>query len=202
MVEFVVRARGAPVDPDRFNDALGSGAGVEYLATIISNALFVSKDHRRDTSVTLVLEQSADFSRTVTFSGDSLGSLQSLHEKAMLGAVVDALKSGRGLGKDESCYDDRGVLVSATSFEHLVKARTQAGAVYLLDRDGQDIRSAELKPAPVFVMTDHTPMPKKTFRSMARQGVINISVGPRTLHASQCITLIHDELDRRNRKKG
>ncbi len=197
MVEFIVRARGAPADPDRFADALGSGAGLEYLAAIISNALFVSKDHRRDARVTLVLEKSTDFSRALTFSGDSLGSLRSLHEKAMLGAIIDALQSGRGLRKDESCNDDRGVVVSATSFEHLVKERTQTGAVYLLDRDGEDIRSADLKPAPVFVMTDHTPMPKKTYRSMDRQGVIKLSLGSRTLHASQCITLVHNELDRR-----
>ena len=82
------------------------------------------------------------------------------------------------------------------SFEHLVKSRAEEQLVYVLDTSGQDIRSEQLPEDVVFVMTDHTPMPKNTYKSMARQGVRKLSLGPIMLHAAQCVTIIHNELDR------
>ena len=49
----------------------------------------------------------------------------------------------------------------------------------------------------VFLLTDHIPMPRKTFKSMQRQGVSRIALGPVMLQASQCISIIQNELDRR-----
>ena len=199
-IEFIVRARQAPVHPERFLNAVGPGGGVEYLAGILLSALFVSQGHRTDCQVTLVLEKSADFSRAITFRGASLGSLPGLHEAALLRTIADALAAGRALGKDgvtRVIKDARDIEVAATSFEKLVKSRAEARPVFLLDPTGEDIRQADLPGDAVFVMTDHTPMPARTFRSMARQGVRNLSLGPRMLHASQCITLIHNEFDRR-----
>ncbi|MBD3645859.1 MAG: tRNA (pseudouridine(54)-N(1))-methyltransferase TrmY, partial [Pseudomonadales bacterium] len=68
-----------------------------------------------------------------------------------------------------------------------------------LDRKGTDLREQEPGPNPVFLLTDHIPMPKKTFKSLDRRGVAKVSVGPVMLHASQCLVLIHNELDRRIR---
>jgi tRNA (pseudouridine54-N1)-methyltransferase len=197
MVEFIVRARAAPTDAARFRAAIGAGLGVEYLADIIRHSLFLGQGHRESTRLSLVLEKSQDFSRVVEITGSRLGSLGNIHEAALLAAVADALEAGSRLGKEESVVDDRGIAVKATSFEHLVKARAQEQSVFLLDAKGADIRETELPEAPVFVLTDHTPMPKNTFKSMARQGVTKISLGPRILHAAQCVTLIHNELDRR-----
>ena len=196
LVEFIVRARSAPTDPEKFLGAVGQGHGVEYLASIVTNALFVSQGHRSDARITLVLEKSADFSRVVTFSGDSLGNLVGAHEAAMLKSIAVALEAGVGRAKDETTMTHENISVAATSFERLVKLRSEHLPVYLLDRKGRDIRQAPVAQNSVFVMTDHTPMPKKTFNSMARQGVKKISVGPKMLHAAQCITLIWGELDR------
>jgi tRNA (pseudouridine54-N1)-methyltransferase len=197
LIEFAVRARAAPVDARRFLAAIGTGAGVEYLADILKSGLFVAQGHREDTAVHLVLEKSQDFSRILTFSGAELGSVSGLHESDLLDAIAHALKSAGTLSKDASVIDDRGVGVAATSFEHWVKASAENRQVFMLHPDGQDIREVELPIDPVFVMTDHTPMPKNTYSSMARQGVSKLSVGPIMLHAAQCISIIQNEMDRR-----
>ncbi len=197
MAEFIVRAHAAPVDPERFRAAIGSGAGVEYLAAILSSALFVSQDHRSEAHITLVLENSHDFSRCLTFTGDSLGSLPGQHESDLLEVIIDALESGKGLGKEETCIDSRGITVSATSFEHLVKEKMSSAPVYLADPKGEDLREVDLSGEAVFLLTDHVPLPKKIAKSLEVRGAIKVSVGPRMLHASQCITLIQNELDRR-----
>ena len=196
MREFVVRAGRAPVDFDRFLAGVGTGAHVEYIAHIIVNSLFISKNHRQDTSLTLVLEDSADFSRALTMHGNSLGSLAGLTEKALLYTCASALRVAGTLDKEASVTCENGIVVKAISFEHLVKEKAATHKIYMLDRKGDDIREIEMSDDPVFLLTDHIPMPKKTFNSLARQGAIKMSLGPTMLHASQCISVIHNELDR------
>ncbi|MCH8257592.1 MAG: tRNA (pseudouridine(54)-N(1))-methyltransferase TrmY [Proteobacteria bacterium] len=196
MREFIVRARKAPVDADKFLAAVGSGAHVEYLAQMIVNALFIAKGHRRDTTLTLVLEDSADYSRALIMQGSSLGSLYGMNESALLNTCATALRAGRRLGKETSLVCDDGIVVTAISFEHLVKEKALHQEVYMLDVKGVDIRDTFISDNAVFLLTDHIPMPKKTFNSLARQGVMKLSLGPVMLHASQCISVIHNELDR------
>lgn len=50
---------------------------------------------------------------------------------------------------------------------------------------------------PCFLLTDHIPMPKKTFHSPAHLGAKKIVLGSRMPFASQCVVLIHYELDQR-----
>lgn len=196
MAEFIIRARSAPVDASVFRQAAGGGLGVEYLADIVRSALFISQGHREDVKLHLVLEKSRDFSRVLTFSGESLGSLRDLHEGTLLEAIAVALEAGAGMGRDQTTESSQGVIVRTQSFEHLVRDMAETRELYLLDKRGDDVRSLNLSDNMVFVMTDHTPMPKNTYKSMARQGVKQLSLGPVMLHAAQCITIIHNELDR------
>ena len=48
---------------------------------------------------------------------------------------------------------------------------------------------------PCFLLTDHIPMPKKTFGSLERLGAKKVTLGATMLFASQCIVLIHHALD-------
>jgi len=197
MPEFIIRAHSAPVDPARFLASVGSGPHVEYLAQMIVNALFVSKGHRDDAVITLVCEDSKDYSRALTFDGARLGDLHGTHEAALLAACADALSAARGLGKEAQVTTATGIVVRTISFEHLVKEKTAAGQVLLLDRKGEDIRGTQLARDCVFLLTDHVPLPRKAAKSFTRLGAIPVSLGPVVLHGSQCITLIHNELDRR-----
>jgi tRNA (pseudouridine54-N1)-methyltransferase len=160
------------------------------------NCLFISKGHRRDTKLTLVLEDSSDFSRAVCLQGDSMGSLFDQTESGMLRVIAESLEAASGLSKEASVRLTNGIEVQAISFEHLVKVRLESHPVYLLDKKGEDIRSAALADDAVFLLTDHIPMPRKTFKSLRRQGVCNLSLGPVMLHASQCVVVIQNEYDR------
>lgn len=197
MPEFIVRAHAAPTNPGQFLAATGQGAHVEYLAQIVINTLFVSKGHRADVTLTLVLENSQDYSRTLFLAGEHLGDVGGQTESAVLAVIAEALATGAGLTKGASRVSPRGITVSALSFEHLVKQRLSEGKVVcLLDRKGKDIRAAELGEDVVVLLTDHVPMPKNLAKSLQRQGALPVSLGPIMLHASQCIVLVQNELDR------
>jgi tRNA (pseudouridine54-N1)-methyltransferase len=159
----------------------------------------VSKGHRSDTTLTLVLDHAKDFSKAISLAGDTLGSLHQLSEAGILRQIAECLSLSANLQKEESVILENGIKIQAISFEHLVKDRLESHSVYLLDKKADDIRSVDLDHDAVFLLTDHIPMPRKTFKSLHRQGVKKISLGPVMLHASQCVVLIQNEYDRYTR---
>lgn len=194
---FVLRARRAPVSADRFLAQVGGAAHVEIIAHTLQNALFLSKTHYPEVVVHVVLESSRDFSRTVTVDSEKLGDTGGFHEAALLRLVADALERGEKLGKEERVAVTAGVDVCAISFERLVARLAKDHPLYLLDRKGSDVRETSLAPDPCFILTDHVPMQNKSLGTLRRLGAQSISLGPRMLFASQCVVLLHNELDRR-----
>lgn len=69
--------------------------------------------------------------------------------------------------------------------------------LFVMDRKGTSIREQVFEGNPCFLLTDHIPMPKKTFHGLERLGARKLTLGSRMLFASQCVVLIHHELDQR-----
>jgi len=192
----VLRARKAPVDSKRFLTEVGRESHVEILAHVLMNALFVSKSHREGVVVHLVLESSQDYSRTISFDGAGLRDLGGFNESALLENIVTALDVGRGLAKDALVNVRPGVTLRTIAFEQLVKELAETSRLYVLDKKGTDIRSVSFDGPASFILTDHIPMPRKAFNGLKRLGAEKISLGKQMLFASQCVVLIHNELDR------
>ncbi|MCQ4163555.1 tRNA (pseudouridine(54)-N(1))-methyltransferase TrmY [Tahibacter harae] len=194
---FVLRARAAPTDSRKLLAGVGQEAHTEILAHTLMNAIFVAQSHREDVVVYLVLESTADFSRTLRFDANAMQDIGGFHEQALLGKVARALDVSVGMGKEETRPVEAGLSVRTVSFEHLVAELAQTHALYVMDRKGTPMREQAFEAAPCFLLTDHIPMPKKTFHSLERLGAKKISLGSRMLFASQCVVLIHHELDQR-----
>ncbi|HUD41726.1 MAG TPA: tRNA (pseudouridine(54)-N(1))-methyltransferase TrmY [Dokdonella sp.] len=194
---FVLRARAAPTDSARLLASVGQDAHTEVLAHTLMNAIFVAQSHRTEVTVFLVLESTQDYSRTIRFDADRMHDIGGFHEQALLAKIAKALDTSHGMGKDESRPVEDGVTVRTVSFERLVDELAERHQLYLMDRKGTPIRTQAFGGDPCFLLTDHIPMPKKTFHSLERKGARKISLGSRMLFASQCVVLIHHELDQR-----
>jgi tRNA (pseudouridine54-N1)-methyltransferase len=118
-------------------------------------------------------------------------------ERALLGKVAKALDASRGMGKDETRPVEPGVTVRTSSFERLVQELAADHPLFVMDKKGTPMREQAFEGDPCFLLTDHIPMPKKTFHSLERLGARKISLGSKMLFASQCVVLIHYELDQR-----
>jgi len=197
MRSFVLRARAAPTDSQKMLASVGKDAHTEILAHTLMNAIFVAQSHRADVTVYLVLESTQDFSRTICFDVNAMHELGGFHEQALLGKVATALDVSRGMGKDEARPVESGVTVRTVSFERLVHELAQDHQLFVMDRKGTSIRTQVFEGNPCFLLTDHIPMPKKTFHSLERLGAKKIALGSTMLFASQCVVLIHYELDQR-----
>ncbi len=197
MRTFVLRARAAPTDSGALLAAVGGEAHTEILAHTLMNAVFVAQSHRPDVTIYLVLESTRDFSRTIRFDADALQGIGGFDERALLARIAKALDVSVGMGKDETRPVEPGIAVRTTSFERLVQSLAEDHALFVMDRKGTPIREQAFDGNPCFLLTDHIPMPKKTFHGLERLGAKKITLGPRMLFASQCVVLIHHELDQR-----
>ena len=195
MRTFVLRARAAPTDSQRLLAGVGSESHTEILAHSLMNAMFVAQSHREDVIVHLVLESTRDFSRTVTFTANEMRDIGGFHEQAWLDKIAGALDISQGMGKEQQRPVEPGITVRTLSFEKLVQQLAEHHQLFVMDKKGTDIRQQPFSGNPCFLLTDHIPMPKKSFNSLKRLGAEKISLGPKMLFASQCIVLIHNELD-------
>ena len=192
---FVLRARSAPTDSRQLLDAVGKEAHTEILAHTLMNAIFVAQSHRSDVVVHLVLESSPDYSRTIRFDANAMHDIGGFHEQALLAKIATALDVSRGMGKEESRAVEPGITVRTISFEKLVQELARDHPLFVMDRKGAPLRGRAMPGAPCFILTDHLPMPKKSLSTLERLRAEEISLGSKMLFASQCVLLIHSELD-------
>ncbi len=68
--------------------------------------------------------------------------------------------------------------------------------IYILDPRGEDIRKAEIKKDPIFILGDHRGLPNKELKRLKKL-CKPITIGRRTYFASHTIAVVHNELDRR-----
>jgi tRNA (pseudouridine54-N1)-methyltransferase len=197
MRTFVLRARAAPTDSQKLLAGVGGEAHTEILAHVLMNAIFVAQSHREDVVVYLVLESSPDYARTIRFEASAMQGLAGFHERALLAKVARALEVSSGMGKEESRPVEPGVVVRTLGFERLMQELAVDHPLYVMDRKGVPIGEQVFADRPCFVLTDHIPMPKNAIKGLERLGARRLTLGPRMLFASQCIVLIHHELDRR-----
>ena len=197
MRTFVLRARAAPTDSPALLASVGLAAHTEILAHTLMNAIFVAQSHRPDVVVYLVLESTQDFSRTIRFDANAMTDMGGFDERALLAKVAGALDASRGMGKEQLREVEPGVTVQTLSFERLVQTLSEDHQLYIMDRKDAPIREQAFEGKPCFLLTDHIPMPKKALPSLERMGAKKITLGRTMLFASQCVVLIHHELDQR-----
>ncbi|EAS45051.1 tRNA (pseudouridine(54)-N(1))-methyltransferase TrmY [Photobacterium profundum] len=195
MRAFVLRARSAPTNSQLLLESVGQEAHTEILAHTLMNAIFVAQSHRDDVIVHLVLESTQDFSRTISFTSSEITNVGGFHEQALLTKIARALDLSQGMSKEQERKVEPGITVRTMSFERLVQELAEDYQLFMMDKKGTNIREQEFEGNPCFLLTDHIPMPKKSFNSLKRLGATKISLGPKMLFASQCVVLIHNELD-------
>lgn len=194
---FVLRARAAPTNGKTLLESVGQQAHPEILAHTVMNAIFIAQSHRDDVIVYLVLESTQDFSRTICLTASLLTNFDGFHEQAVLKKIARALDVSVGMGKEQLRAVEAGISVQTISFEKLVKQLANDYPLYMMDKKGRPISETEFTEDACFLLTDHIPMPKKTFNSLKKLGTTNISLGPKMLFASQCVVLINNQLDLR-----
>lgn len=94
-----------------------------------------------------------------------------------------------------------GFWIEKKGFLELVEDLQKEGKnLYVLDADGEDIRTAEIKKNPIFILGDHKGLPDKELKRLKKM-CTPVSIGKRVYFASQTIAVVNNEIDRREDEK-
>ncbi len=187
MRQFILYASKAVTSPDfSLDDLPGSGGRMDLVARCICNALWISHALRRDTCIHVVACGSPCPPVVISFYGDRLRGVSP--DERNIAAWIKKVLAGK--------RKNPGIRIRRIGFPQLIEELASEGTFfYILDEKGQAISDVELKEDPVFVLGDHLGMPRNEEEFVARFEHEKISLGSISYLASQCITVLHYELD-------
>lgn len=88
-----------------------------------------------------------------------------------------------------------GISVAVVDLAELLD--TLQDPLVILDEAGEDIATATIPPRATFVLGDHLGFTPEESSLLASRAAAKVSLGPVSLQADQCITVLHNHLDRR-----
>jgi tRNA (pseudouridine54-N1)-methyltransferase len=200
MRRFVVIGRKASAGPELSLVNLPASSGrLDVLLRCLRAALLVSHGLRRDTVVYLVLLGSPGGARTLRVDGATARFLRP-DERSLAVLAQKALAAPReGAG---FVVVRPGVAVAEGGLE-AVLADLGAATPYVLEEGAADLRDAALDEGEAaFFLGDHLGFDEATRARLGELGARAVGVGPVSLHADDAVTVVVNELDRRDARRG
>lgn len=196
MRRFVVVGQRATASPDfSLNDVAGTGGRLDVLLRCARAALMVSHGLRSDTVVDLVLLGGPRAPRTLRLEGAIARYLRP-DERALATLAQKALAAKPVPGFAMTTLR-RGVHVLDGGLDAVLRD-LGAATPYVLEEGAPDIRGAALdvKDAAFFI-GDHLGFDEATRERLRALGARPVGLGPVSVHADDAVTLVVNELDRR-----
>ena len=195
MREFLLRALKARTDNNFSLDNLPDAGRLDLVARCISSALWLAKGLREDTIIHVNLEGPRYPPKIISFYGSKLRGFY-FDEKGIAKFIKMALEKGINLKLNEKLEVYPGIIIAKKSFEQLIKEKQNYQIIYL-HKKGIDIREFKFKENILIVFGDYIGMPRKTEIFLQRHNAEKVSLGKLDYHASHCIAIVNNELDRR-----
>ncbi len=168
------------------NDLMKAGR-MDIVCNVIISALFVSNKMRDDVHLHLIFGGAPNPPMHLEFVSNEE---MPISKKDIAGLIKRMLYKC----KDKKTEIFPGCYIEKKSFSELIKELEQQGKkIVVMDKKGQDIRKEENLEDTVFVIGDHEGLPKKEIKRIKH----TISIGKIVYFASQTITIINNEIDRK-----
>ena len=190
MREFVYYSKSAVTAGNMIKDDLMAAGRMDIVCNVIISVFFVSNAMRDDVRLHLIFDGGPNNPRHLVLESNEEMPISKKNVAGLIKRMLYKAKDEEGLR--EICP---GCSIERKSFEHLIKDLDASGLnVLLLDGKGDDVREVDLDKA-VFIIGDHEGFPADKKKFLKK--IDKISVGPKVLFASQVITVLHNELDRK-----
>jgi tRNA (pseudouridine54-N1)-methyltransferase len=196
--EIIYYSRTAPTAGNYIKENLQESGRIDIAVHTVIAAFFLSHKIRTDMKLHLIFAGPPTPPRhlelkPVTEGKTGLDKIY-LAKKDVSGVLKKMLYKYRE-GEKKEIFP--GFWIEKKGFTELVKDLSNEGRnLYILDAEGEDIRDIEIKENPVFILGDHKGLPDKEFKRL-KQICTPVSIGKRVYFASQTISVVNNELDRR-----
>lgn len=169
-----------------------SGGRMDIMVRCIRSALLVSGGVRREARLDLLLLGPDEAPLALRFDGRSIRNLRPDEHRNARTVQRALLNRHRGAGPEMVMP---GILAAPMDLEALIQ--DQPGKLFVLARDGADIRTVSWEGDATFVLGDDKGITAEQMEPLLRNGAVPVSLGPVELHTEDAITVVHNELDRR-----
>ena len=191
MREFVYYSKNAVTAGNLIGDNLMKAGRMDIVCNVIISVFFVSNAMRDDVRLHLIFDGGPNAPRHLVLESNEEMPISKKNVAGLIKRMLYKAKDKEGLR--EICP---GCFIERKSFEKVLKGLDKEGKnVLLLDGRGKDVRDLDLRGNEVFVIGDHEGFPKDKKRFLKL--IDSVSVGPLTLFASQVVTILHNEVDRK-----
>jgi len=202
MREFVYYSKNARTSGNFDLTQLMKAGRMDIACQIIITSFFLSHKLRDDVKLHLVFDGPPDAPKHLEFIPEE-------NRNKMLegtGERIDISKKDVGSLIKKMLYKYRqgqktqiapGYYIEKKSFIKVIEELIEQGKeIFILEKRGEDIREAEIPDNAVFIIGDQDGLPKREMRRL--KGIVKkITVGPKMYFASQTVTIVNNELDRR-----
>ena len=198
MREFVYYSRTAPTSGSYIKEDLAESGRIDIAIHTVISTFFLSHKLRNDAKLHLIFAGPPDPVKHLelkpVLEGETGVDKIYLAKKDVAGVLKKMLYKYREGIKHEVFP---GFWIEKKNFSEVINELSkQKRNLYILYGDGEDIRSADIKEDPVFILGDHKGLPSKDLKRL-KKICTPISLGKRTYFASQAIVIVNNELDRR-----
>lgn len=195
MREFIYYSKNAVTAGNFIGKNLKDAGRMDIVCNVIIQCFFISNEMRPDVRLHLVFDGPPNAPKHLILESNEK---MPISKKDVAGLIKRMLyKAPQKAGKRVKVFP--GCFVEHKSFEAVAKELDAEGKeVYLLDEKGEDLRELDLKGNEVWILGDHDGFPKEKRKFLKR--IDKVSVSPNVLFASQCFVILHNEMDRKNKK--
>lgn len=185
---------GATTPSFTLNDLPGSAGRMDILCRCVTASFCLSHGIRRDVAVYLILQDRV----AVRFEGERLKHLNP--DERSTGALIQkALEVLQKTSPDDELSEQPstpGIFVARRGLASVLsEIHRCTDQLIWLHEGGSDLRAENLSDSIALVLSDHLDFTPEEEALLAK--LDKLSVGPKVLHADHCITIVHNELDRR-----
>ena len=189
MREFVYFSRHA-VTTGNFKDLMKAGRMDIAIHTLI-NCFFLSHKFREDVKLHLVFYGPPDPPKHIEIQLTKEFTLS----KKDIGNLIKKVLYKYKKNKRTEVFPN--VFIEKKSLLHVIEELINDGKkIFVLDKKGEDIRKIKNLKNSVFILGDQDGFPLKEMKRLKKISE-KVSVGPKIYFASQTITIVNNELDRR-----
>ncbi|MEM3444871.1 MAG: tRNA (pseudouridine(54)-N(1))-methyltransferase TrmY [Thermoplasmata archaeon] len=188
--KFLVVCHEAPTDGAfSLDDLPGSGGRIDVAARCAVAGLLISYGIRRDAEIILFFRKEPRPGLTIKISGGRVKYLNP-DERSTAALLRNAMIKYRG----EPIESSPGVEVFTANLDGILAPEKN---VYYLKEDGIPAESFEYPDEMLFVLGDHRDLTQEEENVVLKYAKAKLSLSPLSLYTEQCITVIHNILDRK-----
>ena len=190
MKHFVYFSSKAATSGKALSGDLMKAGRIDIAIHSIIQGLFLSHDVRKDVTIHLVFYGMPDPPKHIEIQIKDGLDISKKNVARVIQKIFYKYREGERREVMPGCF------VEKKSFLHVIEELAKENKIFILDKKGGDIRDAEIPENCVFVLGDQDGLPKKETKRLKKE-CNSVSVGPKTLFASQTIVIVNNELDRR-----